>query len=122
MNNDIFELNTKVIAANAIIEAVKYKINRLSFKDISYYCVEVASEYARIADFDVMTNFKTCDMHNLVEENKDLLMIEKNSRSKYIKLRDEADIQELKNRFRYNLSHMMIKVIHSIDIRDIIES
>lgn len=121
MIDSYFTLNTTCIAMNALIDLDEHRINKLSLDKLDKYFCYVANEYERLNNTRVIVKFGKGELNALIYECGNYIEIENIGNCKYIKLKDNVDIFEIKDKFRYTLSYNMLKTLKDINILEVIK-
>lgn len=112
-------IGVECLAANALIELYENEINKISFKKLAEYGLSVVEQYKKESGQDAVLIFQPEDIQGLVINYSDYFYIV-NAPEKYLCLRENVNIRELKEQFRWTLSYAMLKAVSSISVMNML--
>lgn len=114
-------INFESILVNILIELREMNIFKISIKQFIDYLFSVVHQYEKICNKKIYIYFNQSDIEYFVNINSNVLgMYEDNQKQKYIYLRGQININELKEQFRWTLSYEMLKAINKINIKKVL--
>lgn len=108
-------IGVECLAANALIELYANGINQISFQKLAEYGLSVVEQYIIESGKDAVLIFQPEDISGLVLNYSDYFYIT-GDQEKHLCLRDNVNIQELKEQFRWTLSYAMLKAVSQVSV------
>lgn len=112
-------IGVECLAVNALIELYKQGISEISFKKLAEYGLAVIEHYKIESEENAVLIFEANDLQGLVMNYSAFFTIKENDNQKYLCLKPQVAIVELKEQFVWTLSYAMLKAISYVDIMDI---
>lgn len=106
-------IGVECLAANALIELYSNEINRISFNQLAEYGLSVVEQYKVESGKDAILIFQPEDIMGLVINYSEYFYIEDET---YLCLRDDVNMQELKEQFRWTMSYAMLKAVNQVSV------
>lgn len=111
-------IGVECLAANALIELYGSGIHRISFKQLTEYGLSVVERYKLESGNDAVLIFLPEDIVGLVINYSEYFYIEDDM---FLCLKDDVDIQELKEQFRWTMSYAMLKAVNQVSVMNHVE-
>lgn len=108
-------IGVECLAANALIELCANKITRISFKKLAEYGLCVVEQYRIESGRDAVLIFQPQDIQGMVINYSNYFYIEE-EQEKFLCLKENVDMKELKEQFRWTLSYAMLKALSQVSV------
>lgn len=109
-------IGVECLAVNALIELYGTDIRRISFKELADFGLMVVEQYKIESGQAAVLIFDPEDIQGLVINYAEFFDIEQEGDTKYLCLKDNCDILEIKKQFRWTLSYSMIKALSQVSV------
>lgn len=115
-------IGVECLAANALIEMYEQDVHnsRISFKNLADYGLRVVDKYEMETSERAVFIFDQEKLHGLIINYSDYFSVETDGEEKYICLRDNVNIEDVKDRFRWTLSYELLKAVCHVNITEVI--
>lgn len=109
-------IGVECLAVNALIELYGANIRRISFKELADYGLMVVDQYERVSGQEAVLVFDPDDLQGLVINYSDFFDIEQEGKTRYLCLKNDSNIHEVKKRFRWTLSYSMVRALSQVSV------
>lgn len=115
-------IGVECLAANALIELYEQQIRSLSFEQLADYGLMVVDAYENETSEKAIFIFNQEKIQGLIFDYSDYFYVDIRDGKKYICLNDQANIVELKERFRWTLSYELLKAVNRVNICSLVHA
>lgn len=115
-------IGVECLAANALIELYAQDVREISFEDLADYGLLVVESYENEISDRAIFIFDQERIMGMIINYSDYFEVREEENTKYICLRENIDIREVKEKFRWTLSYAMLKAVKQVDINQVIQA
>lgn len=114
-------IGVECLAANALIELYEQEIREISFEDLADYGLHVVESYENEIAERAILIFDHERLEGLIINYSEFFEARKEDNKKYICLKDNVDIRQVKEKFRWTLSYAMLKTLKKVNISQVLQ-
>lgn len=114
-------IGVECLAANALIELNQHGIRKISFEELADYGLLVVDEYEIATSERAVLIFSQEKIKGFIFNFSNYFEVQENDK-KFICLKEDVDIRELKEYFRWTLSYEILKALCKVDICKIVNA
>lgn len=114
-------IGVECLAANALIELYERGIREITFENLADYGLLVVESYENEICDEAIFIFDMEKLEGMVINYSDLFVIVERNAKKYLCLKENVNIRDVKERFRWTLSYAMLKALKRVDIRQVLQ-
>lgn len=112
-------IGVECLAANALIELYEQGIKEISFEDLADYGLLVVENYENEIAERAILIFDQERLEGLVIHYSEFFEVKNKDKKKYICLKENVDIRQVKEKFRWTLSYAMLKTLKQVNIKSL---
>ena len=120
-NNMCTFIGAECLAANALIELYEQGIKEISFEDLADYGLLVVENYENEIAERAILIFDQERLEGLVIHYSEFFEVKNKDKKKYICLKENVDIRQVKEKFRWTLSYAMLKTLKKVNINQVVQ-
>ena len=114
-------IGVECVAANALIELYANGIREISFKHLANYGLLVVEWYESETKDKAILVFDHEKIEGMIIDYSDFFEVKEIEKSKYICLKENVNIRQVKEKFRWTLSYAMLKALKQVDINRVVQ-
>lgn len=115
-------IGVECLAANALIELYEKEIREISFEDLTDYGLLVVESYENEIEERAILIFDRERLEGMIVNYSEFFEVKEKEKRKYVCLRENVDIKQVKEKFRWTLSYAMLKALKQVDINQIVQA
>ena len=115
-------VGVECLAVSALAELYEEGIEKISFQKLAEYGLTVMEYYKEESEESAVLIFDPDAIEGLVVNYSDYFDIEVIEGKKYLCMKPQVEIKELKEQFIWTLSYRMLKAISRVNIMDIMNN